>query len=72
MGEDRDDTAVVLTAEMLEQCWAFREPDVNLDALEQAFRNWRANNSHALELDGVGDVYALLVVLMASAAKQKA
>lgn len=38
--------------------------------LDEAFRQWRSENSHALELDGTGDVYALLAALV-SAASQK-
>lgn len=44
-------------------------PDVR-DRLDEAFRSWQAENSHALELGGTGDVYALLLALL-SAASQK-
>ena len=43
---------------------------VNVIAMEDAFRDWRADNSHALSLDGAGDVVSLYFAL-ATAASQK-
>jgi hypothetical protein len=35
-------------------------------ALEDAFRGWLADNGHALELGGTGDVHALVLTLAAA------
>ena len=39
------------------------------EALDDAFRDWRAENNHALELGGTGDVLGLLARLSAAVEK---
>lgn len=39
---------------------------IDWEAVERAFRDWYAENLHALELGGVGDLVGLLSVLNAA------
>jgi hypothetical protein len=40
-----------------------------IEAIENAFRDWYGEYNHALELGGTGDVFKLLTALMAACPK---
>jgi hypothetical protein len=50
-------------------CCAIQFSERQLEALEIAFREWRSENAHALDLDGVGDLPGLLARLIAASQK---